>query len=215
MIRVENVHKTYPSQHGERVVLQDVNLTVPPGFRLAVLGRNGAGKSTLIRLISKIEQPTRGTVTHSMSVSWPLGFSGTFQGSLTGIDNIKFIARIYRADYAQLRAAVETFSELGRLLYEPVKTYSAGMKARLAFALSVAIDFDCYLIDEIIMVGDERFQARCREQLFDRSNGRAMVLASHNASFVEDLCDGALVISRGRTCFYDDISYAVKIYKSL
>ena len=215
MIAVEHLHKVYSGQAGDHVVLRDLSLTVPRGFRMAVLGRNGAGKSTFIRLLSKIEQPTSGRVTHGMSVSWPLGFGGTFQGSLTAIDNIKFISRIYRADYGKLREFVDEFAELGSFLYEPVKTYSSGMRARLAFALSIAIDFDCYLIDEVIMVGDERFHERCREHLFDRRAGRALVLASHDATFVEEICDGALVISRGRARYFDDVSKAVELYKAL
>ncbi|MDP3858104.1 MAG: ATP-binding cassette domain-containing protein [Stagnimonas sp.] len=215
MIRVENLHKVYRSHGGEHVVLRDTSFTVPRGFRLGILGRNGAGKSTLIRLIGKVEQPTRGRVSHEMSVSWPLGFSGSFQGSLTGIDNMRFIARIYRTDFEQLRAFVEEFAELGSFLYQPVKTYSSGMRARLAFALSIAIDFDCYLIDEVMMVGDERFHQRSRGHLFAPDSGRALVVASHDASFIEQVCDGALVISRGRTRYFDDVAEAIKTYKAL
>ena len=212
MIRCENLHKVY---RGERVVLRDASFTVPRGFRLGILGRNGAGKSTLIRLVSKIEQPTSGRVTHEMSVSWPLGFSGTFQGSLTGIDNMRFISRIYRTDYGKLREFVDEFAELGSFLYEPVKTYSSGMRARLAFALSIAIDFDCYLVDEVMMVGDERFHERSRGHLFGPNSKRALVVASHDASFIEAICDGAVVISNGRTRYFDDVPEALKVYRAL
>lgn len=215
MIRCEHLHKVYEGHGGEHVVLRDTSFTVPRGFRLGILGRNGAGKSTLIRLISKIEQPTSGRVTHDMSVSWPLGFSGTFQGSLTGIDNMRFIARIYRTDYAKLREFVDEFAELGSFLYEPVKTYSSGMRARLAFALSIAIDFDCYLVDEVMLVGDERFHARSRSHLFSRDSGRALVVASHDASFIEATCDGAVVISNGRTRYFDDVPKALQVYRAL
>lgn len=215
MIRVENIHKVYDGHHGKHVVLHDTSFTVPRGFRMGLLGRNGAGKSTLIRLISKIEQPTSGRVTHEMSVSWPLGFSGSFQGSLTGIDNMKFIARIYRTDFAKLREFVDEFAELGSFLYEPVKTYSSGMRARLAFALSIAIDFDCYLVDEVMLVGDQRFHDRSRGHLFAPDSGRALIIASHDASFIEKTCDGAVVISRGRTRYFDDVSKAIELYKAL
>ncbi len=214
MIRVQNLHKTYPGRHGPHVVLDDVNVEVAPGTRLAVLGRNGAGKSTLIRLIGKVELPDHGRVVHEMSVSWPLGFSGSFQGSLSGLDNVRFIARIYRSDYAQLRAFVDDFAELGDFLYQPVKTYSSGMRARLAFALSLAIQFDCYLVDEVIMVGDQRFHARCREALFDRSAGLALVLVSHDVSFVRQTCDSALVLSNGKAQFYSDLDEALNVYQS-
>jgi capsular polysaccharide transport system ATP-binding protein len=215
MIRAENIHKVYTGQGGRHTVLHNTSFTVPRGFRLGLLGRNGAGKSTLIRLISKIEQPTGGRVTHEMSVSWPLGFSGTFQGSLTGIDNMRFIARIYRTDYGKLREFVEEFAELGSFLYEPVKTYSSGMRARLAFALSIAIDFDCYLVDEVMLVGDERFHERSRGHLFSPASGRALVIASHDASFIEKTCNGALVISNGRTRYFDDVAKAIAIYQAL
>jgi capsular polysaccharide transport system ATP-binding protein len=215
MIRAERLHKVYRGHLGEHVILRDLSFTVPRGYRLGILGRNGAGKSTLIRLLGKVEQPTRGHITHEMSVSWPLGFSGTFQGSLTGVDNMRFISRIYRTDYGKLREFVDEFAELGRFLYEPVKTYSSGMRARLAFALSIAIDFDCYLVDEVMLVGDERFHARSRNHLFSRDAGRALVVASHNAEFIEQTCDGALVISRGRARHFDDVGKALDIYRSL
>jgi capsular polysaccharide transport system ATP-binding protein len=212
MIQARNLRKLYRTHRGSHLALDDVSVTVPRGHKLGLLGRNGAGKSTLIRMLSKIELPTSGRVEHAMSVSWPLGFSGSFQGSLTGLDNLRFIARIYRADYAWLRAFVEDFSELGAFLYEPVKTYSSGMRARLAFALSIAIDFDCYLVDEVILVGDQRFQARCREKLFDRQSDRALVLASHDSGFIRDVCDTALVLERGRATFYDDVDEAIRAY---
>jgi len=196
-------------------VLDDVNFTVPRGFKLALLGRNGAGKSTLIRLLGKIEMPTAGSVRHEMSVSWPLGFGGAFQGSLTGIDNIRFLSRIYRSDFARMRASVEDFAELGEFLYQPVKTYSSGMQARLAFALSIAIEFECYLIDEVIMVGDQRFHARCREQLFDRRADRALVLASHDANFVKEICDAAIVLIGGKAHYYESVEEAVAVYQAL
>lgn len=215
MIRVEHLRKTYPGHHGRHVVLDDVNIEVQPGQRLAVLGRNGAGKSTFIRLLGKVELPDRGRVEHHMSVSWPLGFSGSFQGSLSGLDNVRFIARIYRREYGALRAFVDDFAELGDFLYQPVKTYSSGMRARLAFALSLAIQFDCYLVDEVIMVGDQRFHARCREALFDRQAGRALVLASHDTHFVRQTCDAALVLDKGKVRFYSDVDEALSVYESL
>lgn len=215
MIHVSNLRKVYRGHGRTHVVLDDVNFSVPRGFKLAVLGRNGAGKSTLIRLLGKIEMPTGGKVRHEMSVSWPLGFGGAFQGSLTGIDNMRFLSRIYRTDYARMRAFVEDFSELGSFLYQPVKTYSSGMQARLAFALSIAIEFECYLIDEVIMVGDQRFHARCREQLFDRRADRALVLASHDAAFVTEVCDAAIVLIGGKAHYYANVEEAVAVYKAL
>ncbi len=215
MIRLESVTKAYAGRRGRHLVLDDLSLTIPRGAKLALLGRNGAGKSTLIRMLGKVELPDRGRVLHEMSVSWPLGFSGSFQGSLSGLDNVRFIARIYRADYERLRAFVDDFADLGDFLYQPVKTYSSGMRARLAFALSIAIEFDCYLVDEVVMVGDQRFHARCRESLFDPGSGKALVLASHDVHFVREVCNSALIINRGRAVHYDDIERALHVYAAL
>lgn len=215
MIRLRNIHKHYVV-HGEpKVVLNDVNLDLPPGHKLALMGRNGAGKSTLIRLIGRVELPTQGTVEHAMRVSWPLGFTGAFQGSLTGIDNMRFISRIYQKDFAELRQHVEEFAELGESLSMPVKTYSTGMRARLAFALTIAIDFDCYLIDEVILVGDQRFHERCREHLFDRRAGRALVVASHDTGLLAQICDSALLLSNGKATHYPDVAEAAEAYRLL
>lgn len=181
MIRMNSVSKSYPTRGGPVRVLKDVNLTVRHGERIGILGRNGAGKSTLIRLMSGAELPTSGDVHRDMSVSWPLAFGGAFQGSLTGYDNLRFICRIYGVDPEDKRAFVEEFSELGIYLREPVKTYSSGMRARLAFAISMVIEFDCFLIDEIVAVGDARFHDKCHHELFERRGDRAMIIVSHNA----------------------------------
>ena len=147
MISVEHVSKRYQTRQGWRMVLQDIDFKLKKGEKIGILGRNGAGKSTLIRLISGVEAPTSGEIKRTMSISWPLAFSGAFQGSLTGMDNLRFICRIYNVDIGYVTDFTQTFSELGQYLYEPVKRYSSGMKARLAFALSLAVDFECYLID--------------------------------------------------------------------
>lgn len=210
-----DLHKSY--RHGASVkqVLKGVNLTLTSGERLALLGRNGAGKTTLIKLIGGVEYPTSGKVHRHMSVSWPLGFGGGFQGSLTGYDNARFIARIYGRDYKDLKAFVEDFTELGGQLRMPVKTYSSGMRARLAFALSLAIEFDCYLIDEIILVGDQNFQRKCHIELFEKRGDRAMVLASHNADVIREYCDRAVIIHESRATEYDDVEYALETYSAL
>jgi capsular polysaccharide transport system ATP-binding protein len=215
MIYASNLRKVYRSHGWSNVVLDDVSFQLRPGQKLAVIGKNGAGKSTLIRLLGKVELPTSGTVDHCMSVSWPLGFSGAFQGSLTGIDNMRFIARVYGIEYERMREFVENFSELGQFLYQPVKTYSAGMRARLAFALSLTIEFKCYLIDEVILVGDQRFHARCKEHLFNRRADRALILASHDAGFVQEVCDSGLVLSAGKAHYFDDVREAMRAYQEL
>jgi capsular polysaccharide transport system ATP-binding protein len=198
MIRLKNVSKKYPTRSGPVHVLRDANLTIHEGDRIGILGRNGAGKSTLIRLMSGAELPTSGAVERRMSVSWPLAFGGAFQGALTGLDNLRFICRIYGVEPDDKIAFVEEFSELGIYLKEPVKTYSSGMRARLAFAISMVIDFDCYLIDEIVAVGDARFHAKCDDELFVKRADRAMIIVSHHASFIREHCTRAAVLRDGR-----------------
>jgi len=215
MIICQNISKDYKHGSGRKQVLKDVNLIVKPGERVALLGRNGAGKSTLIKLIGGVEMPTSGKISHKMSVSWPLGFAGGFQGSLTGYDNARFIARIYSREYDDIRAFVEDFTELGSQLRMPVKTYSSGMRARLAFALSLAIEFDCYLIDEIILVGDQNFHRKCHYELFEKRADRALILASHATDLVRNICDRAVIIHKGQATTYDDVNLAVDMYSEL
>jgi capsular polysaccharide transport system ATP-binding protein len=215
MISCENLCKTYKHGAGRKEVLRGVNLLVERGERVALLGRNGAGKSTLIKLIGGVEMPTAGKITRQMSVSWPLGFGGGFQGSLTGYDNAKFIARIYNRDYKDIRGFVEEFTELGKQLKMPVKTYSSGMRARLAFALSLVIDFDCYLIDEVLLVGDQNFQKKCQYELFERRTNRSIIFASHSFDLVKSVCNRAVVINEGRATDYTDIDLALETYSHL
>lgn len=196
-------------------VLKDVNLSIGQGDRVGLLGRNGAGKTTLIKLIGEVEMPTSGKITRTMSVSWPLGFAGGFQGSLTGLDNARFIARIYQREYADIRNFVEDFTEMGKQLRMPVKTYSSGMRARLAFALSLAIEFDCYLIDEIILVGDQNFQRKCQVEMFDKRQDRSMLVASHSPDFIRSFCNKAVVIHQGQATITDDVEQAINYYNML
>lgn len=215
MIRCEDVTKSYPMGAGRKQVLRGINLEVQQGEHFCFLGRNGAGKTTLIKLIAGVELPTSGRIRRSRNISWPLGFGGGFQGSLTGYDNARFIARIYGREYSELRGFVEEFSELGVQLKMPVKTYSSGMRARLAFALSLAIEFECYLIDEVIMVGDQNFLKKCHHELFEKRRDRALIFASHSAELVREFCDRALVLDQGFGTIYDDVNDALEVYNNL
>jgi capsular polysaccharide transport system ATP-binding protein len=212
MIHLENVCKRYPVKRGEVAVLQDVNLTVRPGERVGIVGPNGAGKSTLIRMISGAELPTSGSVHRSMTVSWPLAFGGAFQGSLTGLDNLRCICRIYGVSFEDKVAFVRDFAELGDYLAEPVRTYSSGMRSRFAFALSMAVEFDCFLIDEIIAVGDARFIDKCNHELFGKRGNRAMIMATHFEQFIRDHCHTAVVLDGGRLHRFDSVDDAFVFY---
>jgi capsule polysaccharide export ATP-binding protein ctrD len=215
MISVEHVSKRYLTRQGWRTVLHDINFTLQKGEKIGILGRNGAGKSTLIRLISGVEPPSEGEIKRTMSISWPLAFSGAFQGSLTGMDNLRFICRIYNVDINYVKNFTEEFSELGQYLYEPVKRYSSGMKARLAFALSLAVEFDCYLIDEVIAVGDSRFAEKCRYELFEKRKERSIILVSHSHSAMKQYCDNAMVLENGHMHTFEDMDKAYEYYNAL
>lgn len=214
MIVLDKVTKRYSTRQGSRVVLDEIDLAIRPGEKIGILGRNGSGKSTLIRLISGAEMPTSGHVSREMSISWPLAFTGAFQGSLTGLDNLRFICRVYGADIESAIPKVEEFSELGIYLGEPVKKYSSGMRARLAFAISLAIDFDCFLIDEVVAVGDSRFHQKCEAELFEKRKDRAMIIVSHQPEQIISHCDRAAVLHAGKINCFDDVTHAYEFYQA-
>ncbi len=214
MIRVENVVKYYRTRHGRRMVLDHVNLQVEKGAHVGILGRNGAGKSTLIKLLSGAEQPNAGRIVRGMSVSWPLAFGGAFQAHLTGLDNLKFVCRVHGVDHQRLVPFVEEFTELGSYFREPVLHYSHGMLTRLAFALSMAIEFDCFLIDEAMVVGDQRFHERCHVELFHKRKDRAFILVSHDAEVIRAYCQRACVLLDGRLYPFEDVNAAYDFYNA-
>jgi capsular polysaccharide transport system ATP-binding protein len=212
MIRAVDVTKEYRIEGRLHRAVSGVSFSVGRGEKLALIGRNGAGKSTLIRMLGGVELPTSGSIEQTMSVSWPLALQGGFQGSLTGNDNMRFIARIYNKSFDDIKAYVEDFAELGKYLSEPVKIYSIGMRARFAFALSLAIDFDCYLIDEVIAAGDQRFHRRSHEELFEKRADRSLILASHMAEIVTSYCSRALLMHHGQGRLFDDVDAALQVY---
>lgn len=214
MLSIQNLTKRYPFQGNLRTILDRVTIHVRPGEKVGILGRNGSGKSTLIRLIAGSEHPDEGRIYRGMSVSWPLALAGGFQGSLTGMDNLRFICRIYGVSIEDKIPFVRDFTELGRYLHEPMKAYSSGMRARLAFALSMVIEFDCYLIDEVVAVGDDRFKARCQQELFEKRRDRAMLVVSHSISFIKKHCDTAAVLLRGQLHHFDTIDDGYAFYQA-
>jgi len=213
MISLDSVSKVYQTRTGPHTVLDRISLRVARGEKIGILGRNGAGKSTLIRLISGAELPTRGHIHRGLSISWPLAFSGAFQGSLTGLDNLRFICRVYGRDIKAAVPFVEEFSELGNYLREPVKKYSSGMRARLAFAISMAVEFDCFLIDEIVSVGDSRFHEKCHIELFEKRKDRAMILVTHNTEYIRAHCHHAAVLVDGKLHSFETVDHALTFYQ--
>jgi len=213
MLSMEHVSKVYATRKGRREVLRDVSFELGRGEHLGILGRNGAGKSTLIRILSGAERPTSGRVRRGMSISWPLAFGGAFQVHLTGLDNLKFVCRIHGVDYRPLVKFVEDFTELGTYFREPVLHYSSGMLTRLAFALSMAIEFDCFLIDEAMVVGDVRFHERCHLELFHKRKDRAFILVTHEANVIKRHCKNACVLHEGRLLPFQSVDAAYDFYQ--
>ena len=214
-IAVSNLVKIYETAIGPRKVLDGISFSVGEGEKIGVLGRNGSGKSTLVKLIGGVDRPTSGTIVRGLSLSWPIAFGGGFETSMSGFDNIRFIARIYNKPIDEVIAFVDDFAELGRQLFLPVKQYSSGMRARLAFALMLAIDFQCFLIDEVISVGDQSFQKKSHDALFVKRSHCAMILVSHDMRIIRQYCDRALVLKNGRGRVFEDIEFALSLYSTL
>lgn len=212
-IELERVSKSFRRERVTRHILHDVSFALPPERNIAILGRNGAGKTTLMRLIAGTLRPDRGRIRRRRSVSWPMGFSAASHPALTGAQNTRFVARIYGRDSAGLDDFVQGFAELGAYYHLPVGTYSSGMKARLAFALSMGVDFDVYLVDEVIGVGDTVFRRKCADA-FRRRMGRSRVLMiSHNTATLRRFCDAGLLIEAGRLTFFDSLDAAIDAHE--
>lgn len=217
MFELRNITKSYLTPKGRRYVFRDLSLKIPAGQNIGLIGRNGAGKSTLMRLLGGADVPDSGTVATDRSISWPVGLSGGFQGSMTGRENIKFVSRVYGAIGEAMRekiSYVEDFAEIGSWIDEPVKTYSSGMRSRLAFGLSMAFDFDYYLIDEVMSVGDAHFKRKCAEVFEQRLQKSKVVLVSHNMNEIQKICDVVLLVRDGGVQIYDDVAEGIKAYNT-
>lgn len=214
-IEFHNVHKYYPAGGHRKVVLDHVTTQFDRGHSYGILGVNGAGKSTTIRLLSGTEMPNSGKVVRNGLISWPIGFSSAFNPLMTGRHNVTFAARAYGQDVRQVLDFVEDFAELGDYLDAPTRTYSSGMGGRLAFALSMAIQFDCYLIDEVTAVGDARFQERCKRAFADRRSHADVIMVSHAHGTIKDYCDRGAVLVDGRLMMFSDVDEAIDVYSRL
>ena len=214
MITLRNVSKAYGTNRGMHVVLSGVTAHIPPLTSYGILGKNGSGKSTLLRLISGIEAPDTGEVIRKGRLSWPIGFSGGFNGSLTGEENCRFIARIHGEDIDRVVGFTREFAELGDYFYNPIKTYSSGMRGRFGFAVSMAIDFDVYLVDEVTAVGDKRFQHKCRDAFERRKDRSSVILVSHSLSTIRTYCDRCLILQDSRLLEFDSVEEAAATYEA-
>jgi capsular polysaccharide transport system ATP-binding protein len=215
MIQFDRVFKFYKIAGNTKIVLDHVSATFQSGRSYGLLGVNGAGKSTTIRLMAGSELPNSGRIRRSVRVSWPLGFGGGFHPLVTGRENIKFVARIYGADIRKTLNFVEDFAEIGDYIDAPVKTYSSGMAARLAFGMSMAIDFDVYLIDEVTAVGDARFAARCKAVFDRRRINTDLIVVSHSMATIKDYCSHGAVLVNGQLIMYESVDKAIEVYNRL
>lgn len=213
MIEFRGVSKWYHTPHGRKVVLDGLDLTLPPGTKLGVLGRNGAGKSTLLGMIGGTIKPNRGQIVKRAAISWPLGLGGAYHQDLTGAQNVRFVARIYGVDTEALVAYVADFSELGEFMDMPVRSYSSGMRARLAFGMSMGVSFDWYLVDEITAVGDSRFKRKSLAVFRERLQNAGLMMVSHSDRTIREYCTSALVLEGGRAVYYDDVSRALAVHE--
>ena len=214
-IEAVRITKTFESDHASHRALDGVSFRVAAGERMGILGANGSGKSTLIKILSGILLPTTGEVRRGLKLSWPLTLGGGFEGQLTGYDNVRFLAGLYDLPFKETFDYVADFSELGKHMHMPVRFYSDGMRMRLAFSLSLAIDFECYLIDEVILVGDRRFQLKCHDELFGRRQHCGMIMAVHDVGVIKEYCQSALILKGGRGRIMTDLALAGRVYGSL
>ncbi len=214
MIALEQVTKAYRTTSGMHVVLDHINCTISPLTNMGILGKNGAGKSTLLRILAGIEQPDAGTITRTGTVSWPIGFSGGFSGSLTGEENCRFVARVYGHEIDRVVEFSRDFAEIGKYFYMPVRTYSSGMRARLAFGLSMAIDFDYYLVDEVTAVGDTKFQKKCRDAFEKRNDHSSVIIVSHQMRTIRSYCDRCALLVSGQLQIFEDLNEAERCYEA-
>ena len=215
MIRLENVTKSYRSRGRRTLVLDRVNAVFPTGAAVGLLGRNGSGKSTLLRIIAGTMQPTSGRVVSDGSISWPVGFAGSFHGDMTGAQNVRFIARIYGIDTDELVAFVRDFANIGHHFDRPVYTYSSGMRSRLAFGSSMGIAFDTYLVDEVTSVGDGDFRVRSEQVFHQRMRNAGAIVVSHSMQMMRNLCTIGAVLHDSQLTFYDDIDEAIARHEDI
>jgi capsular polysaccharide transport system ATP-binding protein len=215
MIEIKNLYKRYHNHHGSDWVLKDINLTIPDGISVGLIGANGAGKSTLLRLIAGMDSPERGEVIRTSRVSWPVGVTGGMQNNMTGRQNAKFVARVqgYKPkDVEQVIKFVEEFAEIGEAFDEPVRTYSSGMRSRVAFGLSLAFDFDVYISDEATAVGDRAFKEKAKALFRSKVGQSSLIMVSHSEGIIKDLCQAGVYIKEGEAFWYDDVNAAIKTY---
>ena len=215
MSRLENLTKFYRIKGRKTLVADNINAVFPTGSSVALLGRNGAGKSTLLRVIAGTASPNAGRVTSDGTISWPVGFAGSFHGELTGAQNVRFVARIYGVDTDELVDYVQDFAELGQHFHQPFSSYSSGMRSRLAMGTSMGIYFDTYLVDEVTSVGDADFRVKSQRVFNDRMKTSGAIVVSHSMPMIRQMCTMGAVLDRGRLLVFDDLNEAIAMHESI
>ena len=214
MIRIENLSKRYHKHYGSDWILKDINIEIPTNISVGLIGANGAGKSTLLRLIAGMDTPDKGRVVRDCRVSWPIGLAGGFQGSMTGRQNVRFVARVHGGDdnLEEIIKRVEDFAEIGSAFDEPVRTYSSGMRSRLSFGMSLAFDFDVYLSDEATAVGDRAFKKKASAAFKERVNKSSLIIVSHSEGILRELCQAGIWLHKGSAIWFDNVNEAIDAY---
>ncbi|WP_413664509.1 ABC transporter ATP-binding protein [Microbulbifer sp. CNSA002] len=216
MIQLENLTKSFRTPHGRKVLFKDVNANFPEGKNIGILGRNGAGKTTLLRIIGGIDYPDYGRVITDQRISWPMGLAGGFQGSMTGRENVAFICGIHGiwgSEQRRLMDRVQGFAEIGNYFDMPVKSYSSGMRSRVAFGLSIAVDFDIYLVDEVMSVGDAQFKKKCEEVIAEKRKNSSFIIVAHAMSMLKKNCDVGIYLDSGGLSIFDTVDEAIELYR--
>lgn len=214
MIRFENLSKSFAVKGERKCVIDRLDLELPTGKSLALLGRNGAGKSTLLQMVAGRLRPDSGRIVSDGTISWPVALGGSFNRDLTGEQNVRFLARVYGVDTDELVEFVREFAELGKHFFMPVKTYSAGMKSRLTFGSSMGIHFDTYLVDEVTAVGDAAFRKKSRAVFMERMQSSSAILVSHSMAQVREFCDAGIVLENGKLRYFEDLDEAIKFHET-
>ncbi|MBU3031482.1 ABC transporter ATP-binding protein [Paracoccus marinaquae] len=212
MIRLQNLTKMYTLNGRHKLVADDITAVFPTGVSVALLGRNGAGKSSLLRMISGAMLPTSGRILSNGTISWPVGFAGSFNQELSGEQNCRFVARVYGVDTDEMRDFVEDFAELGDHFYLPLRSYSAGMRSRLSFGISMAVRFDTYLVDEVSAVGDAAFKEKSNRVFNNRLANAGALVVSHSMPMLRETCQAGAVLENGRLSYYHDVSDAIQVH---
>ncbi len=218
MIHLKNVSKYYEVNGEKKFIFKDVSLSIPTGKNLGILGRNGAGKSTFLRMLGGIDFPNYGKIEADVNFSWPVGLSGGFQGSLSGRENAKFVCRFYGKEKNEVEKAlsfIKNFSELDRYFDMPIKTYSSGMRSRLSFSLSMAFNFECYLIDEVLSVGDKDFRKKCADKIDELRQKSSILLVNHGMGPLKKMCDSGVLLDNGQLFYYENINDAIDAYQKV